>query len=187
MPMRNFASAIDAALAKRDRIDFMQAVSGLDERYAGEPYTDHPDPLGLLGGLWALHFRVEADGIGRFLAEPEGAAFEQTVVWCERVGAEEAADFLREVAAVFPDGVVPVDDDERYVVVEELESLRPRPLRQLARRYAGAMDELADRVRDWLRTHRAEVERALAEEGGEPPPRRPAITSTTSTARSPSS
>jgi hypothetical protein len=183
--MGDFSSPIDAALAVRHPIDFMLAVAALDERYAGEPFPDRPDPLGMLGGLGVLHSHVEAYGIEKFLAEPEGAAFDQTLAWCERVGAEETADFLREVAALYPDGEVPTDDGERYVVLEELQSVRPRPLRQLARRYAGAMDELADRMRDWLRAHRAEVERALEAESRDAPPRRPKPTSRTSTAPSP--
>ncbi len=173
--MRDFASAIDAALANRDPFEFMQAAFGLDDRYAGEPYPDRPDPLGMLGGLWALYCAMMADGIGKFLADPEGAAFDQTLAWCDRVGAEEAGDFLREVAALYPDGEVPTDDNERYALLEEIEDVRPRPLRQLERRYAGAMDELADRVRDWLRAHRADVERAREEESRLPAAQAPVV------------
>jgi hypothetical protein len=180
--MGDFSSPIDAALVVRHPIDFMLAVAALDERYAGEPFADRPDPLGMLGGLGVFHSQVEAAGIEKFLAEPEGAAFDQTLAWCERVGAEEAADFLREVAALYPDGEVPTDDGERYVVLEELDGTRPRPLRQLARRHAGAMDDLADRVREWLRAHRAEVECALEAESRDAPAKRPSRTS----ARSPS-
>ncbi len=168
--MGDFSSAIDAVLALRDRDAFMLAAADLDDRRGTTPFQERPEPLGMLGGLWGLYFMVSADGIGKFLAEPEGSAFHETIAWCEHVGAEEMADCLREVAALHPDGEVPVDDDERYFVLEELESRRPRALKQIARRYATALDDLADRVHDWLSTHRPEVERALEDISREPPP-----------------
>ncbi len=165
-------SPIDAALALEDRDSFLSAVADLDESRGSRPFSERPDALGLLGGLWALHLLVSVDGIGRFLAGSEGAAFHETLAWCERVGADGAATYLRAVAALYPGGRVPEDDGARYAVVEELETTggKPDPLRRLDRQYAPAMDELADRVRDWLRAHRAEVAAAMEQAAREPPP-----------------
>ncbi len=172
--MGDFSSRIDAALATEGRDEFMHAAADLDEGFAAAPFPERDDPLAMLGGLWALHLFVTMEGIWKFLAEPAGTAFHETLEWCERVGAERAVAYLREVAALYPGGEVPTDDEDRYALVEEMEHRgKPDPLRQLDRKHAGAMDELADRVRDWLRAHRTEVEQALEEASQHAPAEEP--------------
>ncbi len=173
-PRERHLARIDRILAEEDRDLFIQSAGELDGD-GGAPLGQGPEPLDMLGGLWMLHLQVSADGIWKFVAESTGEAFHETLAWCERVEAERAAAYLRAVAALFPRGRVPKDEAARRVLVDELEGTVPDPLRALDDEYAGAMDELADRVREWLGAHRLEVVAALERASAEPAPPEPAV------------
>lgn len=158
--------SVRAALALRGRDAFMLALNTIDGRHWSVAFHKRPVPLGMLGGLSALYFDVTGDGIWKFLDQDEGTGFRETVEWCKRIGARQAVAYLHDVAALFPRGVVPRDARRRATVVARLAedtSLRKPAdaLRKLDRKYAGAMREVADKLRAWLRTHEAETERAL--------------------------
>ncbi len=171
-PRKRHLARIDRILAEEDRDLFIQAAGELD---ASGELGQGPEPLGMLGGLWVLYLQVSADGIWKFVGESTGEAFHETLAWCERVEAERAAAYLRAVAALYPRGRVPKDEAARYAVVEKLEETSPDSLRALDGEYAGAMDELADRVREWLRAHRLEVVAALERVSAGPAPAEPAV------------
>lgn len=166
-------ATVATVLAVADDAEFMERVARLDEYHHGVPFTQRPDPLGMLGGLGALYADVVQEGMWKFLAQREGEGFHETLAWCERIGAKRAVEQLRAVAALYPRGRVPRDERKRYAVVRAIEEeVSPRhPVDRLGRiddEHAGSMDELAKRLRTWVRGHRAEVERALAAAAARP-------------------
>src|SRR4051812_43734965 len=93
---------LTAVLLISDPADFMQALARLDGLHAGIDFIDRPRPLGMLGGLHALYSDVTLGGIGKFLNQREGAGFDATLAWCEEIGAQPAAAYLKACALLFP-------------------------------------------------------------------------------------
>jgi hypothetical protein len=156
-----------AVLELDDTAEFFDKLSALDEKHSGMDFHHRPEPLGMLGGLYALHTDVVLDGIKKFLCQAEGAGFHQTVEWCKRIGARRAATYLEAVAALYPGGRVPEDDEARFNFVMDLEEATKSPLEpldaldKLDREYAGAVDEMAECLRTYVRAHQATFEAAL--------------------------
>ncbi len=163
----DIATRLTAALAERDPGEMLRALYELDSKHNGMDFHRRPEPLGMLGGLWALHLGVMGGGIQDFLDRQEGAAFHETEEWCRRIGAKRARAYLHAVAKLYPGGRVPADGDERFKITssfeDDLSILDPvSPLRKLDLKYKGAVDEMAEALRAWVTAHRAEVEAALA-------------------------
>lgn len=86
--------------------------------------------------------------------------------WCRAIGAKRAAAYLDATAALFPRGRVPRDDMRRFDIREALSDGGSRtsdPLARLDRKYAGAVDEMVDALRDYLRAHSENPVDALEE------------------------
>ncbi len=165
-PRRN--TSLTSALSIKDPTHFLEALAALDERHNGMAFHARPEPVSMLGGLDALNADITLGGIKKFLCQWEGAGFHQTMVWCERIGARRVLAYLAAVAALYPGGRVPADDEARRRLVMDLEEatkspLEPLdPLEKLDREYRGVTDDIAESLRVYVRTHRAAFERALA-------------------------
>jgi hypothetical protein len=145
---------------------FMLALSSLDMGHNGIPFYERPEPLATMGGLYALWIAVENGGLRQFIDQSDGAAFHETEASCRQIGADRAAEYLAEAANLFPDGRVPVDDDERFDIAVEYEPTSPLdppdPFQALDRNYADAMSQLVERMRTFVTTNEAEIASALA-------------------------
>lgn len=166
MPKQRLDS-LQTVLEIADPGEFLSALAGLDEKHNGMEFHARPDLLGMLGGLYALYVDVQLDGIWKFLAQSEGRGFHQTEAWVRRINAEKMTAYLAEVAALSPGGRVPEDDEARYEVVQEYERQKTAvdptdALEKLDRKYKGAIDEMAERLRTYVREHQADFEQALA-------------------------
>ena len=161
-------TALDRALAQKDDGRFLHDLAHVDERFNSLDPERRPAPLPMLVALWILHQDVTMEGVWKFLAQSEGDEFLPTLRWCEEVGATRAVEYLKAVQRLFPRGKVPATSDKRTDVLERLEAKAdatgdPEPLVALDRKYADAMPQLAQRVREWVKANRAAIERQLAE------------------------
>lgn len=166
-PAESIAKRLNAALRAKAAGDLMQALADLDEKHNGMRFHDRPDPLCMLGGLWAFHSAVSNGGMVNFLSLQEGAGFHQTEEWCKRIGATRARGWLREVAKLFPGGRVSQDQGARDEILEDLEAdtsvANPKDaLQRLDEKYEGAADEMAEAFRRYIVGHRKDFETALA-------------------------
>ena len=162
----DIARALDAALRTADDSDFLRQLSEIDSRFTSLEIEERPTPLDMFCTLWVLHLDVTMDGIWKFLGQDEGKAFHEARLWCDEIGAAGAVAYLDAVRKLFPRGKVPKDPEKRYAVVEKLEERAQEtgdadPLQALDQEHAGAMPELARRMREWVGANRSALEQRL--------------------------
>jgi hypothetical protein len=140
-----------------DSYDFLRALVDL----AVPPGTNHI-PLEerhqlrqMIVILNAIYLCVETDGIWKFLIQ-DGMAdwFAKAQVWARHIEARRASDYFAAIAAVFPDGKIPSDEDERADLLLDSAEVS-HGLRQLDRAYKGVMDEMAESLRAHIRLNLA--------------------------------
>ena len=170
--------SLPAVLEVEDPVAFLENVFRMVESADPSAYgrLSEVSPATLVARvLVGLNLTVGADGIWKFLAEQEtGAYLPHAERWCRVLGAHRAAEYLREVASLFPGGRIPTDDDDRYAALEQIEDAwaarrsahpddpgsRYDPLRTLDKRYEGAMDEMVEALRTHLRAHATDARQA---------------------------
>ena len=134
--------------------------------------------------LRALWINVSNEGMWKFLVEGAvGSQAHFTEAWCRRIGAKRAAAYLAAAAKLFPRGRIPEDDGERGDIVMEFWERSPDPLRQLDGRYEGAVDEMVERFRAYLRARQDDIEGALTTPAGKAAPAKRRRAATTTGAR----
>ena len=175
------SARLDRALAQRDDNAFLQQLAEIDARFAVLELEDRPEPFRRFACLWILHQDVTMEGIAKYLMQSEGDHFGETLEYCEEIGAKQAVAYLTAVQGLCPRGRVPRDPDKRFALIDKLEARAAKsgdtdPLRALDERYgAAAMAELAQRMRAWVATHRAQLERDV--DAATPTPPNPIDTS----------
>ena len=162
------ARSLPGVLAVKDPVDFLDAAREMVRHAEGQAsgpdwLTDEPNAPNMLLVLRALYVSTRFEGIWKFLNSSEiGALAHDAETWCRAIGARRAAAYLAETAALFPRGRVPRDDIRRVELVEALsEKRRSDPLARLDRKYAGAVDEMVDALRNYLRAHQEDPAGAL--------------------------
>jgi hypothetical protein len=93
------------------------------------------------------------DGIWKWLIE-DGQAhwFAKALVWLQQIGATRTRAYLDATAAAFPHGRIPMDDGKRADLLLECAEVVTR-LRELDRACQGSPDEMAERLRAYIRQH----------------------------------
>jgi hypothetical protein len=142
--------------------DFLHALAEIDTESRSAP----PYPLGLFRTLASLHDRAEDGGIAEYLRTPEGADFGDALAACDAVGALQAAAYLREVQAHFPDGQVPASERERVGIVDAIRLRKPAAdrldtLGKLDVQFATALAEMVAAVRQFVRNERERIESVM--------------------------
>ena len=151
-----------AALA-HDPGDCLRALVGLAPAAAIMPLTERPELVRATIILNGLHMVVSAEGMWKFLVEGDAhIAVPFAREWCHRIGAERAAAYLTAAVALFPGGRLPADEEQRFDEVMRLSDDPPFPLRELDTQYVGAVDEMGERFRSYVRDHLEDFERAYA-------------------------
>ena len=161
------ADLLTAALAHHDAYDFLSALAAIDPRYNGIAFRERPEPLRTFGCAYGLHAAADSDGIWKFLAQREGDGFAETIDACRRLGAARAVEYLEAAARLFPGGRVPPDHHARNKVLERLEREatdkgKRDALAAIDTQFAGALDELAERVRARVVANRKRLAATLA-------------------------
>ncbi len=169
---------LPAILAVEDPLKFLEAVVKMVDPEGARSFgllAELPPEMLVARVLLGLYLTAETNGIWQFLAEQEtGAYLPHAERWCRVIGAGRAAEYMREVASLFPGGQVPADDVERDVALEQIEddwsarraasptdpALRYDPLRVLDKKYEGAMPELVEALRTHLRENATDAEQA---------------------------
>jgi Domain of unknown function (DUF4375) len=160
-------SVTDLATIESDN-QFLDQLSRLDTKHNGIDFHERPHPLGMLGGLCVLYLDVASEGIWKFLDQSEGAGFQETLAWCELLGARRTAEYLTAVAALFPGDKVPKDQGARaQVVMDVLDATggvdSPDAFAALDRTYKkDALAEIPRCLRAYVKEHHEELEQALA-------------------------
>ncbi len=116
-----------------------------------------PELFRVVLSLRALYIVLGGNGIAAYLEDYISDYFDEAVAWCMRIGAERTTAFLQRAAGLFPGGVVPSDQGERSRIKDQLAEQKPDPLRGLDKEYSGAVEELPELFRTYLRAHPAEV------------------------------
>jgi Domain of unknown function (DUF4375) len=110
-------------------------------------------------GQRAIYSLVVADGevnnggFAQFFSNSSGALTCEAVNGAELIRATEQREILLEAAALFPDGAVPVDRDERNKELDELLSEAERTLSSLDGRWYEADRELERRLVAYVEEH----------------------------------
>jgi hypothetical protein len=127
------------------------------------PLAERPELVRATIILQALLLDVSVSGLGRFLIGGEAHVFVPVArAWCLRIGAERAVAYLDAALARFPNRRLPAAEERRFDETMKLDDEPPFPLRELDRQYAGAVVEMAERFRSYVRDHIEEFEKAYA-------------------------
>lgn len=154
---------VAAALALDEPGDCLSALATLGPFPAMVPLAERPELVGATTILNALYLDVSVAGLWRFLVAGNADAFVPIArTWCRRIGAERAVAYLDAAVALLPNGRLPAAEERRFDEVMKLDDEPPFPLRDLDRQYAGAVDEMAERFRGYVRDHIEEFEKAYA-------------------------
>jgi hypothetical protein len=142
----------------------MEALVGLLSIRGLGPEATRPESIKMTLGLYALWQDVSVEGMWKYLEEGgTGKNIDATVTWCRLIGAEHTARYLQAINALFPDRQVLADDEARRRFVDQLGRRGTKdPLAELDREYKGAVDDVPDRLRAYLKGHLKEVEAWLA-------------------------
>jgi hypothetical protein len=121
--------------------------------------ADFPEELRLVLVLNLFHFVARTSGVAAFMETAEvGAYVREAQRWCQEVGAEGAATYLREAAALFPRSRLPKGQAARVKAVRRLTARASDALAALDDRYRGTLDEIPQLLCEYLRTHREWLE-----------------------------
>jgi hypothetical protein len=148
--------SLDAAMAIADGLEFLD---GLVEfcRPAGSILPDLADQPAFLRAILLLRgviLDVGSGGIWKFIEEaPVGGYVGETEDWCHRIGAERAAAYLAAATACFPDAHIPGDPAARRAILDEFSERSTDPLDAVDRTYKGALEEIPERLREYLRAN----------------------------------
>lgn len=138
-----------------DPSEFIRALAEYDFRKPAWSVSEiraRPELSRMVLLLNALCSCVCSGGIGKFLREPDAPVFfEEIVGYCKRIGAHRTVEYLRSVAAYFPDGKIPTDQAQRDHVLDLLESNEAcHGFRNEDARYVGVMDEMLELFRRYV-------------------------------------
>jgi uncharacterized protein DUF4375 len=154
---------VAAALAHADSGDCLSALVALASPPAVVPLAVRPELVRATITLNALYLDVSVEGLWKFLIDGQADALVPIArAWCQRIGAARAGAYLDAAVALFPNRRLPVAEDRRFDAVMKLVDDPPFPLRDLDRQHAGAVDDMAERFRSYVRDHLEEFEKAFA-------------------------
>lgn len=159
------ALTLAKVLKMRNPHQFREALVNLAIPYGTGhvPLPERPELVRMIAVLDTLHTDARVSGIWHFLVAPDAlidvpAAQE----WCRRIGADRTTAYLAEAIALFPKGRLPQSQARRKAWVRRLEYTSPDPLREIDRKYEGAVEEMIDLLRVYIRVHVEEFEQAFA-------------------------
>lgn len=112
--------------------------------------------------VYLLDMEVDNGGFHQYFVN-SSSDYAFNVLWAlEQVGASNASRIARAAfAAIFPEGVVPADQNERYLQLEEFEETHPqfsKEFRDFDKQYYCDEDEIYIRLEAYARQHRFIVE-----------------------------
>jgi hypothetical protein len=159
--MADEARTLPAVLGVKDPLEFLDAAREMVRHAIGlgntpDWLTEEPNAANTLLVLRGLYLDLSMEGTWKFLDSGMGSLTHDAEAWCRAIGAKRAAKYLAETAKLFPRGRIPRDDVRRQDLVEVLSERRngkPDRLGRLDRKYAGAVEEMVDALREYLRTH----------------------------------
>ena len=153
---------VKAALAKSDPGACLSALAALGAAPA-VPLAERPELVRATIILNGLHLYASGDGMWKFLVGGDANVLVPIARrWCQRIGAERAAAYLDAAVALFPNGRLPAGEQRRFDAITKLQDEPPFALRDLDRQYAGALDEMAEAFRRYVRDRVEEFEEAYA-------------------------
>jgi uncharacterized protein DUF4375 len=119
-----------------------------------------PEAIRMILGIHQLWLDASTGGLWKYFEEwKAGDDYADILRWCRLIGAARAAGCLEAAAAVFPQGLVPRNDEERRRYVDQLGRRGSTdPLAKLDRDYRDAVHELPQALRTYLRDHGEDVE-----------------------------
>jgi len=155
------ARTLPAVLAVKAPLEFLDAAREMVRHAIGvgntpDWLTEEPNAANTLLVLRALYVDLVMEGTWKFLDSGMGSLTHDAEAWCRAIGAKRAAKYLAETAKLFPSGRIPRDDVRRQELVEALSERKngkPDRLARLDRKYAGAVEQMVDALREYLRSH----------------------------------
>jgi hypothetical protein len=108
--------------------------------------------------VYDMEREVNNGGFAQFFTNAPGQYTTETVQALETIGARSMADIVRTAAAIlFPDGKVPVDQDERLAILEAAGERVGKDLLELDDRFCQYPDDLAALLFGYIQCHRSSV------------------------------
>ena len=114
---------IQAALDVADETDsFLQITDVIYDKEADNGFDSLNDAEKTVFCLDQLLREMENGGFVQFIHHEAGAKAEDTLEALERIKAPVSAGLLDQIIALFPDGAVPADEDDRIDAFDQIES-----------------------------------------------------------------
>jgi hypothetical protein len=176
--------SVDSVLAEKDDVEFFSRLCGLVDptKTAGKDNeTPAAEVVTALDGLWLYGGN---DGMWKFLSVwPVGRYLPNLVPWTKAVGSARASAYCAATVKLLPAGRVPVDDAFMKWIDKLEDAARQRQpsdkwygvdaLRRVDKEHAGALDDLAVKLRAFVRKNAADPIAAFGGVFKKSPARRP--------------
>lgn len=114
---------IQAALDAGDETDsFLQITDVIYDKESELGYDQLRPVEKVVYCIDGLLREMENGGFAQFFRQQAGAFAEDTLIALEQIKAKTSLSLLKQIVDLFPNGQVPVDDDERDEVFDQIES-----------------------------------------------------------------
>ena len=114
---------IQAALDAGDETDsFLQITDVIYDKESELGYYQLRPVEKVVYCIDGLLREMENGGFAQFFRQQAGAFAEDTLIALEQIKAKTSLSLLKQIVDLFPNGQVPVDDDERDEVFDQIES-----------------------------------------------------------------
>jgi len=142
---------IQAALDVADETDsFLQITDVIYDKEADNGYDSLSEAEKTVFCLDQLLREMENGGFVQFVHHEAGAKAEDTLEALERIKAPVSAGLLDQIIALFPDRVIPADEDERIDAFDQIESDHADEIAALDDRFYDSGENLVGLTLRWV-------------------------------------
>lgn len=145
---------IQAALDVADETDsFLQITDVIFDLEAEQGYQQLNEAEQTVFLIDHLLREMDNGGFDQFMHHEAGARAQDTVLALERIRAKESHAILDALIDLFPNRTVPIDDDERIAVFDQLERERTDDITQLDEQFHQTGENLVDLTLKYVTKH----------------------------------
>ncbi len=145
---------IQAALDVADETDsFLQITDVIFDLEAEQGYQQLNEAEQTVFLIDHLLREMDNGGFDQFMHHEAGARAQDTVLALERIRAKESHAILDALIDLFPNRTVPIDDDERIAVFDQLERERTDEITQLDEQFHQTGENLVDLTLKYVTKH----------------------------------
>lgn len=113
--------------------------------------------------IWQINWLVwdvENGGFDQYLSNSTGDYAQETIEYLQKIGAKNTCRLLKKIARIFPDGIIPKDEDERNELLSAWEKKHAKTANdffaKLNRAFYDRAEDLTALTLNYVRAHREE-------------------------------